>query len=133
MLIWKEAYETGNNEVDEQHKKLFEIGNQAFILLKNPLIEDKYDKIVDIIEELKAYTQYHFKSEEEYMMKIRYKGFFAHKLEHDDFIKKFDEIDYSRIDQGQKQYILEILDFISNWITNHILEKDLLHSHKSKQ
>ncbi len=130
MLKWKKDYETGIEFIDEQHKMLFEIGNKAYGLFRNDFCLDKYDKIIDIINELKEYTVFHFSAEEEYLLKVGYKGFFAHKVEHEDFIKKFDEIDYSRIDQGQNEYIIELLDFISNWIKEHILERDMQVSNK---
>ncbi|WP_042356800.1 bacteriohemerythrin [Bacillus rubiinfantis] len=130
MFKWKEEYKTGNTLVDEQHKKLFAIGDSAYELLKNDGYLDKYDKIVDTIQELKDYTVYHFRAEEEYMLKSGFKGFFAHKVEHDDFIEKFENIDYSRIDDGQNEYILGILNFIADWITQHIIVKDQQHSHK---
>ena len=38
---------------------------------------DKYDQIIEIIEELKDYAVYHFKSEEEYLTKIQYKKLFS--------------------------------------------------------
>ncbi|ERI95518.1 hemerythrin HHE cation binding domain protein [Clostridiales bacterium oral taxon 876 str. F0540] len=130
MLKWKSDYETGVEFIDEQHEKLFEIGNRAFDLLRNDIYVDKYDKIIDIIQELKNYTIFHFSSEEKYLLETGYKGFLAHKVEHDDFIKKFDDVDFSRIDQGQNEYIMELLNFISSWITEHILVKDQQHSHK---
>lgn len=130
MFKWKIEYETGTELIDEQHKKLFEIGNRAYELLKNEFYTDKYDRILDIIEELKNYTVFHFSSEEEHMLKMGYKGFFAHKVEHDDFIKKINDIDYNRIDQGQNEYIMEILNFLYKWIDEHILIKDQKHSHK---
>jgi len=64
------------------------------------------------------------------LIETGYKGFFAHKVEHDDFIKKFDDIDAARIDDGQNKYIIELLNFLSDWISEHILVKDQQHSHK---
>lgn len=130
MLRWKEEYETGVQMIDEQHQKLFEIGNRAFELLNNDFVIDKYDKILDILEELKNYTIFHFTSEEEYLIKIGYKGFLAHKVEHDDFIQKLNNVDYKRIEGNQDKYIMEILEFLFKWIDEHILIKDQKHSHK---
>jgi hemerythrin len=130
MFKWKKDYETGVVFIDEQHQKLFEIGNRAYELLKNDFVTDKYDRILDIVQELKNYTAFHFASEEEYLFKSGYKGFFAHKVEHDDFIKKFNDIDLSRIDRGQEAYIMELMSFLSDWISEHILVKDQQHSHK---
>ncbi|MDP4145138.1 MAG: bacteriohemerythrin [Bacillota bacterium] len=130
MFKWKSEYETGVEFIDEQHKKLFEIGNRLFELLNNNFYTDKYDKIIAIIEELKNYTAFHFAAEEEYLIKTGYKGFFAHKVEHDDFIKKFNDIDLRYIDNGQDKYMLEMLEFIFKWIDEHILIKDRQHSHR---
>lgn len=129
MFKWKSEYETGIEKSDEQHKKLFEIANRAYELLTNDLYLDKYDKIIHIIEELKDYTVFHFTEEEEYMLSISYKKFFSHKVEHENFIKKFNDIDYNRIDDGQNKYIMELLEFIYRWIDGHILIKDKEYSH----
>lgn len=132
MFKWKSEYETGVKLLDEQHKKLFEIANRAYELLSNELYIDKYNKIMEIIEELKDYTVFHFKSEEEYLLKIGYRKFLSHKIEHDSFIKKFDDIDFNHIDHNQDQYIKELLEFIYVWIDDHILVKDREYNHKSE-
>lgn len=126
MIKWKEEYNIGVQNIDEQHQKLFEIADSAYKLLKNEFCIDKYDKIVSILEELKDYTIYHLKSEEKYMMSIGYKKFLSHKVDHDDFIEKINNYDLNNIDQNQDKYIMEILDYVVNWITQHILGKDKL-------
>lgn len=124
MIKWKEDYIIGVDNIDEQHKKLFEIANKAYELLKNEFYIDKYDRIVAILGELKDYTVYHFKSEEEYMASIGYKKLLSHKVEHDEFIKKINNIDFKSIDHNQDKYLLETLEFVVNWISSHILGKD---------
>lgn len=126
MITWKEAYTTGIPICDEQHRKLFEIVDRAFRLLQNDVSIDKYDKILAIIEELKEYTIYHFKSEEDYMRSIGYSKLLSHKVEHDDFMEKVNTIDLYKIDENQEQYITEILHFLVDWIDKHILGKDKL-------
>lgn len=126
MIKWKEQYETGVTIIDEQHRRLFELTNSAYELLKNNFYTDKYDRIVEILEELKNYTIFHFKSEEEYMLSVNYKKFLSHKIEHDDLIEKINNIDLKLVDQEQDKHIMDILNFLVDWIDNHILEKDLL-------
>lgn len=70
MVQWSEEYVIGIEKIDEQHKRLFEIANEAYKLLKDQFLIDKYDRIVAIIKELKDYTKYHFQYEEEYMKSI---------------------------------------------------------------
>jgi len=124
MLKWKDEYCIGIDKIDNQHKHLFEIGNRAYDLLNDQFRLDKYDRIVEIIEELRQYTIYHFKSEEEYMQSISYKKFFSQKVQHDYFIKKINEVDLSEIDENQDAYLKDLLAFVFEWILKHILEED---------
>lgn len=126
MYEMKEEYKTGIEAIDEQHKKLFDIADRAYMLLKDEYTIDKYDKIVTIIKELKDYTAYHFNFEEEYMESIGYKRMFTQKIEHAEFIKKLDEIDFDKIDKDQDKYILAILQYLNDWLVEHIYEKDKL-------
>ncbi|MBZ9634946.1 bacteriohemerythrin [Clostridium sp. FP1] len=126
MFEMKEKYKTGILLIDTEHEKLFEIGERAYQLLKSPYNMDKYDKIVEVIEELKAYTVYHFKDEEKYMESINYKRLFTQKIDHANFIKKIYEVNLSKVDENQDEAIMKILTFLNDWLINHILEKDLL-------
>lgn len=124
MLKWKDEYLIGVQIIDEQHEKLFEIAGRAYDLLNNDMYLDKYDKIVEILEELKEYAVYHFKCEEEYQLSIGYRKFISHKAEHDEFIHKVENTDLNKIDADQNSYLLSILEFIVNWTSEHILQKD---------
>ncbi|GAA0737684.1 hemerythrin family protein [Clostridium oceanicum] len=124
MLKWKEEYSVGIDSIDLQHKKLFKIGNDAYKLLKNDFCIDKYDEIVDIIEELRRYTKYHFNLEEEYMLKNKCKRYFNQKKEHDAFIEKIYSADLKKIDTNQDEYINNLLKFVFEWIINHMLKED---------
>jgi len=126
MIKWKEEYRIGVQEIDKQHQKLFEIANRAYELLKNDMYYDKFDKIIEILTELKEYAFYHFNFEEEYMKSIGYTKFVSHKVLHDDFIDKINSVDLLALDEKQDSYIIKILDFIVNWIDGHILGTDKL-------
>ena len=126
MYEFKEEYKTGIDFIDEQHKVLFGIADKTYNLLKNDLALDKYDKIVALIEELQNYTVFHFNAEEEYMNSINYKRMFTQKVEHDAFIKRIKDVDFSKIDQDQDDYIISILQLLNDWLTGHIFENDKL-------
>lgn len=124
MYEMKEEYKIGIEHIDEQHKKLFELADKAYMLLKDDFTIDKYDKIIEIITELKEYTIFHFKSEEEYMESINYKRMFTQKIEHDKFIKTLEAIDLNHIDQNQDESLVKMLEFLNEWLTEHILKND---------
>lgn len=124
MIKWREDYSLGVESIDQQHKHLIEIANRVYDALKNQFYVDKYDKIVEILKELKDYTIYHFDEEEKFMKEIGYEGYFMHKIEHQKFIEKVQAIDLEKIDEDQDKYLLDIFNFIADWLVKHILEKD---------
>lgn len=126
MLVWKEGYSVGIELIDKQHKHLFDIGNQAYELLKNELRVDKYDEIVQILEDLRQYTKFHFQTEENFMMSINSPQLPTQKIEHAEFIRKIDKIDFRKLDENANKYLDEILSFVFNWILEHVLHKDKL-------
>jgi hemerythrin len=126
MYEMKEEYKIGVELIDKQHEKLFELADKAYMLLKDEFALDKYDKIVHIIEDLKDYTVFHFKSEEEYMESINYKRIFTQKIEHNEFVKKLEGIDLRNIDENQDESLVKMLNFLNDWLTEHILKNDKL-------
>lgn len=121
-----EKYLTGIALVDEQHERLFEIIGEANELVKAELLHDKFDKIVDILCELREYTKEHFKAEEEYMESIQYSGLEAQQVQHDAFVAKLDGLDLDQVDDNQQEYLEELLEFLFSWLSNHILKVDKL-------
>jgi len=126
LYEFKDEYKTEIAFIDEQHKVLFEIANEAYELLKNDYVVDKYNKIVELIHKLQNYTAFHFKAEEEYMKSINYKRMFTQKVEHEAFIKRINDVDFSKIDQNQDQYIINILQLLNDWLIEHIFSNDKL-------
>ena len=98
MYQFKDEYRTGIETIDSEHQKLFEIADRAYETLMNEFIPDKYDYIVEILNELKDYAAFHFRHEEEYMISIRYKRLISQKASHDEFIEKINSYDLSEID-----------------------------------
>ncbi len=125
MYEMKDEYMTGIKLIDDEHARLFDIAEEAYQLLNNDLIHDKYDKLTDIIEELRDYSREHFTDEEEYMRSINYKKIFTQIIEHNAFIEKLDDFDLDDADENQEEAVGELLKFITDWLVNHILEVDM--------
>jgi len=126
MMIWKEEYSIGVDLIDKQHKYLFEIGNNAYEILRKENYSNKYDDIILIIQDLYKYAKFHFQTEEEYMFNINYNGYLSQKEDHANFIRQIDKIKQEGIEQDPQLYIEGILAFIFNWLLAHILAKDKL-------
>ena len=126
MYQFKDEFRTGIDSIDKEHQRLFEIADKAYEILMDEFIPDKYDYIVTILNELKEYAATHFQHEEEYMIGIRYKKLFSQKAAHEEFIEKITEYDLNQVDENQKEVILEVLEFLNDWLIHHILESDKL-------
>jgi hemerythrin len=128
MFEMKEEYYLGVKEIDAEHKRLFEIAEEAYTLLNDEFLVDKFDYIVKILNDLKEYTVFHFENEEKYMESIQYKKIFSHRIEHQEFIEKINHLDWDEMEKNQDKAILEILNYLNDWLINHILYTDKLYA-----
>lgn len=128
MFIWKKEFELGIKSIDEQHKCLLDLGNRINALLVNhDDDDDNYDEIYEVIEELRAYTVYHFNTEEELFLKYNYPEYHAHKKEHDDFVAFLRSVNPEDIDENQKGFLKKLLAQIVQWVFKHIITTDYMY------
>lgn len=127
MFVWKAEYELGIDSIDRQHMKLMELGNRIGHLLQQDSEVDQYDRILVVLDELKAYTVYHFDNEEKLFLLYDYPDFENHKKEHDGFIHWLDSIDMDTLDEKQKEVLKEILKKLINWVFKHVITTDFLY------
>lgn len=130
---WKERYSLNIPTIDTQHKKLFEIGNRAYELAILNDGYDHYDEIMSIVDELLDYTKYHFEYEEELMEKYKYTGITHQHKEHNFYVDKIKNISEENVDADQQKAVLDILDFLSEWISSHILISDRKYANDFKE
>jgi hemerythrin len=122
---WKDGYSTGIDIIDKQHKHLMEIGARIFELAETDDGYDYYDEIMKVVGELRDYTQYHFGFEEKLMEQYGYEHYEHQKFQHFFLMKKINKYDSQDIDEKQRDTVMELAAFISDWITNHILQEDM--------
>lgn len=124
--VFDDTFKTGIELIDDEHKILFDIIGKIHTTIKTELVHDKYDAIMDILDELKNYTCVHFADEENYMREIGYEGLARQEILHQNFIDKLNELDLNDIDDNQEAYLYDFLEFLQNWLINHILKVDKL-------
>lgn len=124
---WKDRYVLGIDEIDSQHKKLFEIGARVYDLALLDDAYDRYDYIMEVIQELLDYTQYHFTYEEALLEKHNYERLAIHKKEHGYFVAKIRSLLTRDIDEEQSKTLQELVEFLSEWISTHITFEDRMY------
>lgn len=126
-FAFTDKYKTGIELVDDEHAHLFEIIRDTNDLIHAELLHDKYDEIMRLLAELKNYTEFHFHDEEMLMERIHYPELEAQKRAHSAFVKRLVEIDLSELDDmdnNQQEYLLDLIQFLLGWLSNHILGAD---------
>lgn len=117
----------GVDIIDEQHKQLLLIINKLAYTIEE---HSQKIKIVDIIDELIEYTQFHFLEEENFFNTSTYEHKELHIKEHMDFTHKVHEVKndffYHKSYEKKKstEVAQELFIFLTNWFLNHILGID---------
>jgi hemerythrin len=119
-LKWKNKYSVNVAEIDEQHKKLFDLVNAMYDAMH---AGKGSDMIGTVIEEFVDFTDYHFKAEERLLLQHGYPDFEEHKVMHDALVRKAQSIKEA-FDSGNSPTTIEVMLLLANWLNLHILDED---------
>lgn len=119
---WSEKFSVGVKELDQQHQLLINLLNR--LIAATGTISTHSETISDILMEMTRYAQTHFNTEERLMEAYGFPGLEKQKLLHHDFRKKTAEFS-SPTSIGMEQIPEALLEYLSDWLTHHILEEDM--------
>ncbi len=124
LFEWSEDYSVDVEKFDEQHKNMVEILNDLHGAMKEGKSKEKLE---DILQRLEDYTSYHFGDEEKYMSKYDYPEMDEHEEQHENFVEKVKEF-REKHHQGKMTVSMEMMDFLKDWLKNHIKGTDMKYS-----
>lgn len=128
LVAWSDEFNLGMPEIDAQHSVLIDLINQVWVaVIKKPDREEA----LRIFGELEKYTITHFTAEEIFMREMDYNKFTEHKAAHEQFIARIAQ-EKTKIFAGHA-ITLEILQFLKDWLINHILVSDKEYSREYKK
>jgi len=120
LISWDNSLSVNVEKIDKQHQKLIEMINQLHSKMK----EGKGNKFTEeIIGKMAEYTKIHFSTEEKYFDLFDFEESDKHKAEHKAFIEKVAEFQ-DKLKKGELSLSIEVLSFLTNWLTNHIKGSD---------
>ncbi len=116
MVKWDDKYSVGISIIDEEHKGFIDIINKAIAIKEN---NGNPEEVREILYEMIKYALKHFATEETYMIKFNFPEFQLHRNEHLGFTAKaFDNL--NKVINGDYQAANEILEYLKQWLVNHI-------------
>jgi len=120
LLLWGPMLEVGVAEIDTQHRKLVDLANE----LADAQVAGKgKDVLGKILTELVRYTVTHFTTEERLMDKHKYPATADHKQLHKELVKTVSDFK-TKFDKGDALLSQEIMNFLRDWLTKHIMNID---------
>lgn len=121
MLWWTDELKTGIEELDNQHKTIFEKANLVFDLEK----DSPKENVEEVFVFLMNYANNHFYEEESIMMKHNYANFLDHRKEHNYFIEEIYTIYKDVKINGMDENNITLLKaLVIDWLINHISTED---------
>ena len=124
---WNESYQVDVHKMDDQHRALFITAARLYRLL---LGRGELTQVDALFSDLVRQTIVHFHTEESLMQTFAYPDFKCHKGLHDMLVAQLKDMQSSQQCMQSIDYVqpwierLEVADFLSGWLVNHILDED---------
>jgi hemerythrin len=123
--VWKEEYETGISEIDEQHRELFRRIDKLLLAMYKNEERSELDSLRKFMIE---YIEDHFTYEENLMKRANYSDYIKHKNEHTSFITLYKSFEKEIVNKGAGIYLANrMVRDLRKWWENHILKVDMLY------
>ena len=115
----------GVDQIDNEHRRLFELVNEvANLLMRNDINRSDVNAV---LMELDEYAVLHFKHEEEYMKEINDPELPRQKEMHQAFVTKLKEIEQLDVEaKDDKETLKNIVEFAARWLFSHIISSDTM-------
>jgi len=120
FIQWSPSFSVGIETFDNHHKKLIEIINRLYKNMEEGLAASIMQKTLG---ELIDYTDYHFSAEEKVFETFSYPGLKVHREQHRALLATARELQKDLL-SGRAVLSDEVLDFLQDWVMNHILRTD---------
>jgi len=119
-IEWNDNLSVGIESIDKQHIKLINLINNLY----DAMSEGKGSQIIELIlKEMIDYTDYHFNYEEKLFDKCNYQNTKEHILEHEKFKDQVSDF-YVKFQSGNKYFSINLVNFLTDWLKNHIMISD---------
>jgi hemerythrin-like metal-binding protein len=120
LLTWEDQFTVGIESMDRQHKLLFETLNE---LHRSWMKGEAKDLTEPLVWNLLAYVRQHFLAEEAMLANSNFPGLVQQRLLHRNLMQKVEQY-AARFHKGENAIDLPFLQFLRDWLTNHVQNVD---------
>jgi hemerythrin len=122
-MQWTDDLSVGVGLVDEQHKMLIQHLNE---LTRSIESRQGPAKIVETLDFLARYTDFHFSTEEKHMAANDYQGLEQHQAKHAEFKTTLADLEQDFREEGATSELADSIDtLLVNWLVGHIKSVDV--------
>ena len=95
-------------------------------MVREGIDASRCDEVMDILAELKEYTEFHFSAEEKLQEEVSFPGMPEHKKNHEDFKKAVVELhEMLEEEEGPTDaFVAAVKKNVVDWLFNHIKTMD---------
>ncbi|MDR1134846.1 MAG: bacteriohemerythrin [Clostridiales Family XIII bacterium] len=121
-FAWNQELETGNEEIDAQHKELFRLTSD----LVDACVNDQSPTVLGAaLNFLAAYTVRHFEDEERLQIEYNFPDYERHKRIHEEFKKTVGALIAEHNEKGSSDDLIhKVHSIIIHWLVQHIKGED---------
>ena len=114
-VIWAESYETGNADIDQQHRELLDLVDE----LECAETESE-DALFRVLDHVMDFTVTHFAREENLMQEVGYPAPARQRMieQHSEFVA-YARIRFIEFRDGELVSVMPLQAFLVGWLTLH--------------
>ncbi|NWJ39397.1 MAG: hemerythrin family protein [Geothrix sp.] len=120
FLSWHQRFSVGHAEIDQQHRRLFELVNHFDDVIQMGMPGE----LPHIVEDIISLGDAHFRFEEGVIQDTGFPRVAEHRKMHAELLDQI-RVMQTRLMAGGHVSHKAVVRFLADWLTNHILREDM--------
>ncbi len=123
-IRWEPSLSVGVAAFDLHHQRLFSLVDELYDVMRRGADKATLGRVFD---QLLEYTVYHFGAEERAFDEFGFPDAQPHRRSHAQLVEQVQAL-RSDLDAGRPMVAVEVMEFLTDWVTNHIRTDDMGYS-----
>jgi hemerythrin len=119
-FIWKDEYSVGVKEIDDQHRHFVDLLSKLYFAISSRQVKQT---LAELSQDLIAYADNHFQTEEKYFKEFNYEGAEEHIAEHRKLKEQLTDFQEG-FTANKLELSFKLIDFLEDWLVGHLANMD---------